>query len=122
MRLKIVGFSFVLLCILVMQTGCKKEKGPAPFISTDCPDTIFYQLQIKPMIDQNCSTSGCHDASGQAGVVLLSHAQVDEHADHILKTIRYQSGFVPMPQGASKLADSLIQQFACWINQGKQNN
>ena len=122
MRLKIAGFAFVLLSILVMQTGCKKEKGPAPFISADCPDTIFYQSQIKPMMDQNCSTSGCHDASGQAGVVLLNHTQVSDRSAKILKTIRYESGVAAMPQGAPKLADSLIQQFVCWINQGKQNN
>jgi hypothetical protein len=27
-----------------------------------------------------------------------------------------------MPQGAPKLADSLIQKVNCWINQGAKNN
>ncbi len=41
-------------------------------------------------------------------------------ANDILKSIKGETQL--MPQGGPALNDSLIKQFECWINQGKQNN
>ncbi len=122
MKLKITVYTLFLLSTTLILTACRKEKAPFTPVSSDCPNTISFQTQIKTLMDNNCSTSGCHDATGQAGYVLTNHSQVSLHANQILKVIRHEAGVENMPQGAPKLADSLIQQFSCWINQGKPNN
>ena len=114
----IVGFS----CIMLI-SACNKDKAiePTPVsdvvITNDCPDTISYASQIEPMMNQYCIS--CH-SGGNSGFSpdLTNYSSVSSHANAVLSSI--QSGY--MPQGSPKLADSLIQQFQCWINQGKVNN
>lgn len=107
--------------IALLAFSCTKDKAPA--IDPNCTETISFSQEIQPMISQNCSTSGCHDASTQAsGYNFTTHAGVAAHASVILNAIRHEGGATPMPQGAPKLADSLIQQFSCWAGQGALNN
>ena len=122
MKLKIIAFTFLIFGFVAIQTSCKKDKVLEPFLSANCPDTVFYQTQIKTIIDLNCSTSGCHDASGAGGLNLQTHIRVSDRASDILKAIRHEGGVSNMPQGAPKLADSLANHFSCWINQGKLDN
>ena len=122
MKLKFIAFTLLILGYMTFPISCKKDKVPEPFLSANCPDTVFYQTKIKTIIDVNCSTSGCHDASSAGGLNLQTHAQVSARASDILKAIRHEGGISNMPQGAPKLADSLANHFSCWINQGKLNN
>jgi hypothetical protein len=101
--------------------SCTKDKTPVPVVS-DCADTISYINQIVPILNNNCNSSGCHgNGSAAGGFDLTSHANVSLSADMILKAIRHETAS-PMPLGASKLNDTLIKQFSCWIAQGKLNN
>lgn len=113
-----------LLLTLLLITSCRRDKVLVESIDpADCIETVSYTQDIQPMLDINCSTSGCHNSNtGAAGYVLETHAQVEEHAQIILSVIRHQSGFSAMPQGAPKLNDSIIKQFKCWIDQGKLFN
>lgn len=70
----------------------------------------------------NCSTSGCHDASGSGGYNLTTYSATADNANTILSVIKQEPGYSPMPLGGAKLADSLIQYFECWIIQGKLEN
>lgn len=111
-----------LISAIIMLNSCTKDKVTVA-LDSNCMDTISFAHQIKPMIDQNCSTSGCHDANSQAsGYNFTTHASVAANATKILQTISGGSGVVAMPLGADMLPDSLIQQFNCWSNQGKLNN
>ena len=89
-----------------------------------CVETVSYSAKIQPLIEMNCSTTGCHDATGQqGGVNLVSYAGVRDNANNILSVIQLDEGNSGlMPFGGPKLADSLIQHFNCWVNQGKLNN
>ncbi len=82
----------------------------------ECSDTISFNRDIFPTIIGYCS--GCHDAS--QSLSLTNHSEISYHATAILNTLNG----VPflMPDGGPPLADSLIQQFECWINQGKLDN
>ena len=82
----------------------------------DCSDTISFNRDVLPTIIGYCS--GCHDAS--QSLSLTNHSEISDHASAILNTLNG----VPflMPDGGPPLADSLIQQFECWINQGKLDN
>lgn len=100
--------------------ACKKEK--ANQVIANCPTTISYNTAIKPIIEQNCSTSGCHDNTASGGYNLTSHAQVSNNATIILKTIRHEGGVQAMPQGGAKLPTTSADNFDCWIQQGKLDN
>lgn len=98
--------------------ACKKDKASA-FV---CTTEVSYSNEIQPLIEMNCTVSGCHDATASGGYNFLTHEEVSTNADRILETIQHGSGVAPMPLGAEKLADSLIQKFYCWKDNGAQNN
>lgn len=88
-----------------------------------CVEEISFSEKVQPMIELNCSTSGCHDVAAQGGVNLVSYIGVEANADKILNVIQLEDGNSDlMPIGGPRLPDSTIQQFNCWIQQGKLNN
>lgn len=97
--------------------SCSKEQTPLPFINPNCPDTISFSNQILPMITNNCAS--CHDGSNQS--LLSNYGNIQPKAETILKYLN-ADGVPVMPSGGPALHDTLIQQFDCWISQGKLNN
>lgn len=103
-------------------TSCNKDKVPT-VVPSECPDTIFYSATIEPMIQQNCATSGCHNVfTAAGGYDLEGHANVSANATDILNVIKHEGSGTPMPYLLPKLNDTIIQQFKCWMDQGKLNN
>lgn len=90
-----------------------QKESMMPALS-DCTDTISFANQIKPLIDLNCSTSRCHS--------FPTHESIEQHAFQIIDALQAANGTVLMPYGGPALADSSIQQFSCWISQGRLNN
>lgn len=107
----------MIVAVTTAVVSCKKDKVPTSIITGDCPDTIYFSTQIAPMISSNCI--GCHDVGGSSPT-LTNYAEISDKASKILGTL--QGNPQLMPQGGPALNDSLIKQFQCWINQGKQNN
>ena len=105
----------------MMNLSCTKDVTAEPF-SGDCLDTISYSNFIQPLMNTNCNTSGCHDASSAGGLEFLNYNDISTNANVILSAINHDGIFTNMPLGETKLADSLIQQFQCWIAQGKLEN
>lgn len=107
-------------------SACLKDKTVEPIAppAGPCADTIFFEADLMTEIfNPSCNIVGCHDnASASAGYVLDNHAQIAAGSTNILKALKHEAGVSPMPQGSPKLADSLIQKFECWIEQGKPNN
>jgi hypothetical protein len=103
--------------LVITLTNCDKDKTTLSDVNLNCTDTISFATQIQPLLTDNCVA--CHDAGGNAPN-LTSHSSISSNASAILNSMKG----VPqlMPQGGPALADSLIQHFECWINQGKQNN
>lgn len=114
--LSTLGFALVLS--LVAASGCTKAKAPANTGTFTCSDTISFSQQIAPMIQAHCSS--CHGSGAGTTPVLSNHAEISNAATDILGTLHGTPQL--MPQGGPALADSLIQQFDCWIQQGKMNN
>lgn len=114
--------TFILSAIAaVLFISCTKEKTPTPptsIITAECPDTIKFTTQILPMITDNCL--GCHNTGGSANPVINNHTTIFAQADKMLKCMKGELQL--MPQGGPALHDTLIQQFSCWIFQGKMNN
>lgn len=107
-----------LIALFFVALSCTKERAPL----NDCINEISFSQDISPMISFNCSVAGCHDASASGGYIFENYDQISSNASIILSVIRHDDGVNPMPLGASKLPDSVIQQFTCWMNQGKKDN
>ena len=115
---------YLIVPILFFVTlSCRKDKVEEIIpVEEECPEERSFSDDVLPILSTNCSTSGCHNAGSQSGgYVFETHQQVDQHADIMLAAMRHETSS-PMPQGAPKLTDSLIQTFDCWIKQGKLNN
>ena len=115
-----INFHIALLgLILFCLQSCRKDKVAV----SSCTDQIKYSTQIKPVFEQHCI--GCHDASTQPTLIdaqgNLDHTSVANHANHILNSLT-GSGAILMPYGGPALPDSIVNQFSCWITQGKKNN
>lgn len=114
--------AIVLGGVILLSNSCKKDQVQTSPFSGNCADTISFSTQIEPMMNQNCSTSGCHDVSSAGGYNLGGHANIAANATIILNVLRHENGLTPMPLGSAQLNDSLIQQFQCWVNQGLEDN
>ncbi len=91
--------------------------------NTECPTVISYSAEIEPLVLSNCSSSGCHGTPGPGKPALTNHSQISANASQIRNVINKNPGEPNfMPLGGQKLADSLIQKFGCWIEQGLQDN
>lgn len=99
--------------------SCKKEKVPSNG-DPNCVDTIYFNSQILPLINQNCT--GCHDVGNTNGYTFTNHTNISTNATKMLDAMRGQGGVQLMPPSGGPLPDSLIQKFSCWISQGKANN
>ena len=74
------------------------------------------------MVLTSCGTSGCH-AVGGVFPVLTNYDEISANAQNILSRIQLDPTNVQlMPFGGPKLADSIIQNFQFWIDQGLLDN
>lgn len=115
--MKIFLYLFAAFLLIKTAGSCTKTQAPAPIISADCPDTIKFSTQILPVMTDYCFA--CHNAG--TSPALSDHSTIAANADVILKALK-GDGAQLMPDGGPALHDSIIQQFSCWIQQGKKNN
>ena len=83
--------------------------------------TPTYTADIKAILNTNCATSGCHNASSRANGIDLStyeKAKSESSRNRFLGAIQHKSGYNPMPQGRAKLDDATIQLISCWVQNG----
>lgn len=115
---------YIISAFVLLLSSCTKDKvSTLTVLDPNCIDTTSFSQKIRPLIMQNCATSGCHDASTHAeGYDFTNHNSIAQNASLMLSAMRGESGTTPMPLGGPALADSLIQQFSCWIGQGKLDN
>jgi hypothetical protein len=121
--MKKTGFTLVLAALTgLLLKSCTKDKVSVPVV-TAVTDTISYSQKVQPLIEQNCSTTGCHDAgTAQNGYNLSNYTGIRDNAEDMLNAMRGQNGFALMPPGGPMLPDSSILQFEAWIAQGKLDN
>jgi len=110
--------SSVMLLALFLPSSCSKAKAPPALPQVVCTSTISFSQQIAPMIEENCS--GCHGVGAGTTPVLSNYEEISTNADAIIHALRGTPQL--MPQDGPALADSLIQQFQCWMQQGTMNN
>lgn len=116
---KLLLASFMMLSGMLFFNSCEKDQVALPLVDSDCPDTISFSLQIKPMVDSHCIS--CHDTGNSTGYTLTDYSSISTNASVVLNSLRGEAGVQLMPTSGA-LPDSLIQQFSCWVSQGKLNN
>jgi hypothetical protein len=113
---KVIILSSVLAVVFIY--ACKKKS----ITTYDCAGiTPTYIANIKPIMDANCATSGCHSASKKAaGIDLSSYGATKAYSsnDKFIKSIQHISGTEAMPKGGSKLSEENIKLIYCWTNNG----
>ena len=124
--MKKIIYAFALILAF---TSCLKHKSVKPkevVVDTSafpCGDTVYFNAELMNEIFlPNCISSGCHDQNHSLGYDFNQYSIIHDIADTILKAIKHENGYTPMPLGANQLNDSLINKFDCWIQQGRMNN
>jgi hypothetical protein len=89
--------------------------------------SVKYATVVKPLIDAQCATSGCHNAStASAGANLSTYTTTKSYItnakDFFVGSIKHTSGFSAMPKGGSKMATCDIAKIESWITAGMPNN
>ena len=112
--------------VLVLQ-GCYYDKADKLYTvsSITCDTTnITYSTVIKPIIQQNCSIPGCHDASQSGGYDFTTYDGLKNALDRgrVIGSINHLSGYIAMPQTGSKLSSCDINKITIWVNNGYMNN
>jgi hypothetical protein len=101
--------------LILFFLACKKDKT----VDIECKSTqtISFSQQILPLVVNHCAE--CHD--NDQSPVLNNHQNISENALKMLSRMKGEGGAL-MPKGGPALNDSLIDQFSCWVVQGKKNN
>lgn len=78
---------------------------------------ISYAAVIKPIMDLNCNTSGCHSAgTGFRDWTVFSNVKSNA------LNIKTRTGNRSMPIGGKELTQDEIDKIACWVDDGANNN
>jgi hypothetical protein len=103
-------YSILLAIFTIAVASCTKDKveGDVPYPEVICSDTISFNNDVLPKIQNNCT--GCHD-----------NQNISSNYAAIIGSMK-GTGFQLMPQGGPALPDSVIQKIQCWVNQGMKNN
>lgn len=109
----------VAVIFLAATLSCSKDKvgGYLPYPEVICSDTISFNDDILPLIENNCT--GCHN--NQNGYTFTNHSNISTNYGAIIGSMK-GNGYQQMPKGSPALQDSLIQKIQCWVNQGMKNN
>ena len=110
-------------CIYFITSSCNKDKLISPNVLT-CdlidPTLNTYNTTIKLIFNNNCATSGCHDASGASANIILDNYNSAKDATankNIICAMQYETGCSPMPP-SGKINDTLITYINCWKEAG----
>ncbi len=96
-----------------------------PLASGTCDTAqISYSKHVAPIMNLYCSTGGCHDATGSAGIKTNSYDNLKAavNAGRFVGAIEMQSGYSPMPKGGVKLSQCNLNKINAWINAKMPNN
>ena len=112
-----------------MFVNCSRDQLPESMV--ECDDTVTYENVIKPIIDESCAYSGCHD--GGAGIGPADYTRYDGMLRHLnsgsfrSRTLdQKDSPSIGMPPDQSVYVESLkddltdeeLEMITCWLDNG----
>lgn len=119
---KVKSFSalFACICLINSYSGCTYDNAEELYGKQECEtESVSFSSDIWPLISNNCAISGCH-VNGQQLPTLENYQQISQNA----QTIKTKTGNGTMPPDGSGKSLTLeeINQIACWVDSGTQNN
>src|SRR5690606_8039322 len=102
---------WVLIGGILLFAACEAD----PILSGE---EISYAADIRPLIDVNCSSSGCHGA-GSLEFELLTYNQVKLKASDIRQVVWVDRA---TPHYTVSMSDADRQKFRDWVDAGAPNN
>jgi len=113
-------FTILFFGISLIAISCTKEVGvPLP---VGCTKTMFYAVDIKPIIDTKCATPGCHEPAGTGNGDFTVFSGVQSKVDNGTIITRVY-GAKDMPSaGSPQLTADELSNLKCWLDQGAPNN
>jgi hypothetical protein len=109
----VIGLSF-------FQIGCYKDNKETMYPTSCDTSNVTWNKDIKPIITNSCSISGCHNAAAAGGYNLSSYAGVKTMVDNNRFLAVIENG--SMPKLSSKLDNCSINLVRIWINKGALEN
>lgn len=103
---------FISMGGLLLIQACSKKDTTTDYV---CDPSTSFITTIKPILDKNCNTSGCHD---DITITALNNFQMVHDGAAQIK-ISIQAG--RMPKGG-KLSTTDRNTLFCWIDNGAKNN
>lgn len=115
---------------LFVASSCTKDVGQDPTLipkpvlpgAVDSCANIKFSVNIKPIIDANCATSGCHTPGGSGPGDFTSFPDISlkvQSGAFKARVIDGVPGFMP---ATGRLAQADIDKITCWLNAGAPNN
>ncbi len=122
-------FTFLLSGLLIVACGDDTNDTPNPNANStyteaaDCTsNNPTYTNDIKAILDANCATAGCHNATTASSGIDLSDYNGSASAvntSSFLCSIHHGDGDCShMPQGGPKMSDANITAITCWVKNG----
>ncbi len=136
------GFTVLLGLIaplIMVVSGCTHDPVLPDIYQSDIPifmgncnsDTLYYVLDVAPILVSNCAVSNCHDATTkEKGIDLSTYSQVmktggvrpfNGTASKIIKAMRKKGEERMPPSPANALSSDAIALVEKWIDQGAYN-
>ena len=106
----------VFFLIIIGFSSCRKDE----YKKLDCSTiNAKYNADIKPIINANCTSSGCHDAgSGNGDYTTYSGLKIKVDNSSLSSRVLYDKNMPP--NGALSLDDR--NKIKCWLDNGAPNN
>lgn len=121
----ISGAIALILALAVSTQGCyydNEEELYELWYAQNVCDTlnVSYSQDIKPIIDGQCATSGCHVAGGTGNGIFDNYNAVKAKVDNgsMMQRVVVTRDMPP----STTLTECNVQKFKAWINAGAPNN
>ncbi len=124
----IITVTSLVTAIIIFAVGCYYDKKDLVYPSssgTTC-DTVnvTYNLTIKSILGTNCYSCHSGSASAGGGIALDNYNSMQPYikSGQLIRDVAQTSGSNPMPKGAAKLDNCIVNKMIAWINKGAPNN
>lgn len=117
MKTYLISIAFIALFFL---PACQKESNTDFAAQAVCTGAVpTYTAYIATILNNNCASSGCHNAStAKAGIRLNDYTNASSQFlsnSKNLASVHHAGGVDAMPRNAAKLSDALINKLDCWV-------
>ena len=118
--MRVTTKSWVWLVSLLWISSCAYESEEELFGPVNCdPQQTTYSQVIQPIIAANCALSGCHDGGNTLpNWTIFDNVQANAQ---LIKT-RTSNRTMPPSNASVNLTAQEIDDIACWVDSGAQNN